>query len=156
MTNFDISRYDVKRICSSTTLITGDLAKRSPRGDVPQSVDDALASSTLPRDDEAPTTNKADLPSQATAAASPMSNSSSSMEKRESPRNSNSQQSDCCDLSQAFYYPSHGSADCTASTSNNSSSAAPNVNWMAAAAAASRPAGFPVVHQLPMFALWND
>ncbi|CAA7401270.1 unnamed protein product [Spirodela intermedia] len=156
VTNFDISRYDVKRICSSSTLITGDLAKRSPRGDVPQPVDDALASSTLPGGDEAPMTNKSGLPSQTAAIASPMSNSSSSMEKRESPRNSNSQQSDCCDLSQAFYYPSHGSADCTANTSNNSSSSAPNVNWMAAAATGSRPAGFPVVHQLPMFALWND
>ncbi|KAF8401079.1 hypothetical protein HHK36_014382 [Tetracentron sinense] len=31
VTNFDISRYDVKRICSSSTLIAGDLAKRSPR-----------------------------------------------------------------------------------------------------------------------------
>ncbi|KAF7843590.1 AP2-like ethylene-responsive transcription factor AIL1 [Senna tora] len=29
VTNFDISRYDVKRICSSSTLIAGDLAKRS-------------------------------------------------------------------------------------------------------------------------------
>lgn len=28
VTNFDISRYDVKRICSSSTLIAGDLAKR--------------------------------------------------------------------------------------------------------------------------------
>ncbi|KAL3840780.1 hypothetical protein ACJIZ3_025371 [Penstemon smallii] len=30
VTNFDISRYDVKIICSSSTLIAGDLAKRSP------------------------------------------------------------------------------------------------------------------------------
>ncbi|CAN1827326.1 AP2-like ethylene-responsive transcription factor AIL1 [Linum perenne] len=29
VTNFDISRYDVKRICSSSTLITSDLAKRA-------------------------------------------------------------------------------------------------------------------------------
>lgn len=29
MTNFDISRYDVKRICSSSTLIGGDQAKHS-------------------------------------------------------------------------------------------------------------------------------
>ncbi|XP_068663928.1 AP2-like ethylene-responsive transcription factor AIL1 [Aristolochia californica] len=29
VTNFDISKYDVKRICSSSTLIAGDLAKRS-------------------------------------------------------------------------------------------------------------------------------
>ncbi|XP_054782278.1 AP2-like ethylene-responsive transcription factor AIL1 [Prosopis cineraria] len=31
VTNFDISRYDVKRICSSSTLIAGDLAKKSPK-----------------------------------------------------------------------------------------------------------------------------
>lgn len=35
MTNFDISRYDVKRICSSSTLIAGDLAKRSPKESAP-------------------------------------------------------------------------------------------------------------------------
>lgn len=33
VTNFDISRYDVNRICSSSTLIGGDLAKRSPNHD---------------------------------------------------------------------------------------------------------------------------
>ncbi|KAI9119726.1 hypothetical protein K1719_009115 [Acacia pycnantha] len=31
VTNFDISRYDVKRICSSSTLIAGDLAKKSSK-----------------------------------------------------------------------------------------------------------------------------
>ncbi|GAB4842628.1 hypothetical protein Ancab_012602 [Ancistrocladus abbreviatus] len=31
VTNFDISRYDVKRICSSSTLIASDLAKRCSR-----------------------------------------------------------------------------------------------------------------------------
>ncbi|XP_059458991.1 AP2-like ethylene-responsive transcription factor AIL1 isoform X2 [Corylus avellana] len=31
VTNFDMSRYDVKRICSSSTLIAGELAKRSPK-----------------------------------------------------------------------------------------------------------------------------
>ncbi|GMH03807.1 hypothetical protein Nepgr_005646 [Nepenthes gracilis] len=31
VTNFEISRYDVKRICSSLTLSAGDIAKRSPR-----------------------------------------------------------------------------------------------------------------------------
>ncbi|EXC17472.1 AP2-like ethylene-responsive transcription factor AIL1 [Morus notabilis] len=35
VTNFDISRYDVKRICSSSTLIAGDLAKRSPKDSAP-------------------------------------------------------------------------------------------------------------------------
>lgn len=41
VTNFDISRYDVKRICSSSTLIAGDLAKRSPLKDgVPSTTED--------------------------------------------------------------------------------------------------------------------
>lgn len=52
VTNFDISRYDVKRICSSSTLITGDLAKRSPRdsGTTPSSLEDynSCASSASP------------------------------------------------------------------------------------------------------------
>lgn len=47
VTNFDISRYDVKRICSSSTLIAGDLAKRAP----PIGLDDynSCASSASPR-----------------------------------------------------------------------------------------------------------
>ncbi|OIW11800.1 hypothetical protein TanjilG_21134 [Lupinus angustifolius] len=39
VTNFDISRYDVKRICSSSTLIAGDLAKRSPEDSAPAAAD---------------------------------------------------------------------------------------------------------------------
>ncbi|XP_047159102.1 AP2-like ethylene-responsive transcription factor AIL1 isoform X1 [Vigna umbellata] len=48
VTNFDISRYDVKRICSSSTLIAGDLAKRSPKKESPASVaaDDINTSSS--------------------------------------------------------------------------------------------------------------
>ncbi|XP_019425552.1 PREDICTED: AP2-like ethylene-responsive transcription factor AIL1 [Lupinus angustifolius] len=38
VTNFDISRYDVKRISSSSTLIAGDLAKRSPKDSAPAAV----------------------------------------------------------------------------------------------------------------------
>ncbi|TKY64275.1 AP2 ethylene-responsive transcription factor AIL1 [Spatholobus suberectus] len=40
VTNFDISRYDVKRICSSSTLIAGDLAKRSPKESAPVATKD--------------------------------------------------------------------------------------------------------------------
>ncbi|XP_038692996.1 AP2-like ethylene-responsive transcription factor AIL1 [Tripterygium wilfordii] len=40
VTNFDISRYDVKRICSSSTLIAGDLAKRSPQDSAPLVAED--------------------------------------------------------------------------------------------------------------------
>ncbi|KAL3632062.1 hypothetical protein CASFOL_025046 [Castilleja foliolosa] len=51
VTNFDITRYDVKRICSSSTLIAGDLAKRSPKHSGPSSHDDcnSSASSASPR-----------------------------------------------------------------------------------------------------------
>ncbi|OMO66129.1 hypothetical protein COLO4_30759 [Corchorus olitorius] len=48
VTNFDISRYDVKRICSSSTLIGGDLAKRSSKDSAPHAIEDynSCASST--------------------------------------------------------------------------------------------------------------
>ncbi|XP_041016529.1 AP2-like ethylene-responsive transcription factor AIL1 isoform X2 [Juglans microcarpa x Juglans regia] len=51
VTNFDMSRYDVKRICSSSTLIAGDLAKRSPKDSTPAALEDLInsrASSTSP------------------------------------------------------------------------------------------------------------
>lgn len=50
VTNFDISRYDVKRICASSTLIGGDLAKRSPKhpGPIPLSDYNSCASSVSP------------------------------------------------------------------------------------------------------------
>lgn len=50
MTNFDIGRYDVKRICSSSTLIAGDLAKRSSK-ESPNCLEDfnSCASSSSPR-----------------------------------------------------------------------------------------------------------
>ncbi|KAM7480612.1 hypothetical protein LguiA_028825 [Lonicera macranthoides] len=53
VTNFDISRYDVKRICSSSTLIASDLAKRSPKDSpqAPTSLEDynSCASSVSPQ-----------------------------------------------------------------------------------------------------------
>ncbi|XP_059303001.1 AP2-like ethylene-responsive transcription factor AIL1 isoform X1 [Lycium ferocissimum] len=52
VTNFDISRYDVKRICSSSTLIAGDLAKRSPSKDSgisPSSFEDYKSCTTSPQ-----------------------------------------------------------------------------------------------------------
>ncbi|KAL8113656.1 uncharacterized protein LOC141667247 [Apium graveolens] len=50
VTNFDIGRYDVKRICSSSTLIAGDLAKRSSK-ESPNRLEDynSCASSSSPR-----------------------------------------------------------------------------------------------------------
>nr|QNI23752.1 AP2/ERF transcription factor [Camptotheca acuminata] len=52
VTNFDISRYDVKRICSSSKLIASELAKRSPRyTPPPASLEDhnSCASSASPQ-----------------------------------------------------------------------------------------------------------
>ncbi|XP_015576091.2 AP2-like ethylene-responsive transcription factor AIL1 [Ricinus communis] len=51
VTNFDISRYDVKRICSSTTLIASDLAKRSSKDLAPMPLEEenSCASSTSPQ-----------------------------------------------------------------------------------------------------------
>lgn len=51
VTNFGISRYDVKRICSSSTLIAGDLAKRSPKDMAPITHEEynSCASSTSPQ-----------------------------------------------------------------------------------------------------------
>ncbi|XP_008228202.1 PREDICTED: AP2-like ethylene-responsive transcription factor AIL1 [Prunus mume] len=40
VTNFDMSRYDVKRICSSSTLIASELAKRSPKDYTPAAIED--------------------------------------------------------------------------------------------------------------------
>ncbi|ONK74981.1 uncharacterized protein A4U43_C03F12080 [Asparagus officinalis] len=53
VTNFDISRYDVKRICSSSHLIAGDLAKRNS----PKSTD-----SSEPKSLELPSSNSAGTP----------------------------------------------------------------------------------------------
>lgn len=48
VTNFAINRYDVSRICSSSTLIAGDLAKRSPKHPGPNDYA-SCASSASPR-----------------------------------------------------------------------------------------------------------
>ncbi|PQM40714.1 AP2-like ethylene-responsive transcription factor AIL1 [Prunus yedoensis var. nudiflora] len=40
VTNFDMSRYDVKRICSSSTLIASELAKRSMKDSTPAAIED--------------------------------------------------------------------------------------------------------------------
>uniref|UniRef100_A0A2N9G3R7 AP2/ERF domain-containing protein n=1 Tax=Fagus sylvatica TaxID=28930 RepID=A0A2N9G3R7_FAGSY len=60
VTNFDISRYDVKRICSSSTLIASDLAKRSPKDLAPAALEDynSCAPSTSPQPLLAITTNE--------------------------------------------------------------------------------------------------
>lgn len=54
VTNFDISRYDVKRICSSSTLIASDLAKRSPLKDGTPSTNEDYSACASPSSSSQP------------------------------------------------------------------------------------------------------
>nr|XP_010939919.1 AP2-like ethylene-responsive transcription factor AIL1 isoform X2 [Elaeis guineensis] len=168
VTNFDISRYDVKRICSSSHLITGDLAKRSPS---------ATPTPSEPTDADRPArviansgSNDIDdfsdmlWNSKAEPCSSPpqllnsvslisVSNPNSVANKAESPRNAGVNQKACGDFPQAFYFP-HGMKVEGGENGNVGGGTDGNMKWMVAAAA--RTSGLPVAHQLPMFALWNE
>ncbi|KAG1366353.1 putative AP2-like ethylene-responsive transcription factor AIL1 [Cocos nucifera] len=170
VTNFDISRYDVKRICSSSHLIAGDLAKRSPSAT-------PTPSPLEPADTDRPAraiTNSGSRDvddfsdmlwnSKAEPSSSPpqpldsvslisMSNPNSLDNKAESPRNADLNQKACGDFPQAFYFP-HEMKYESGENGNVGSGTGGNMNWMVAAAA--RTSGLPVAHQLPMFALWNE
>ncbi|XP_008777425.2 AP2-like ethylene-responsive transcription factor ANT [Phoenix dactylifera] len=171
VTNFDISKYDVKRICSSSHLITGDLAKRSP-GDTPSpsepmEPDRPTLAVTNPSsrdmDESSPmmwsSHNRSDPPpnqppNTAVPLVSPfLSNPNALDNEAESPGNSCTNQAASGDLSQAFYFP-HGMKYEGGEPVNGGGEAGGNIGWMVAAAA--RTAGLPVAHQLPVFALWNE
>ncbi|KAJ0987515.1 hypothetical protein J5N97_005871 [Dioscorea zingiberensis] len=154
VTNFDISKYDVKRICSSSHLIGSDLAKRSPKEALPPTESSTLAitSSNAEANDLSdmqmiyhkpePPANQVQGDNNNTSSfvtPSMNSNPNSLENKHESPRNS----VDYGDYSPGFYY------------GNGSVVAAGNMNWMVPVTARP-PAGFPVVHQLPVFTPWTD
>ncbi|OAY80789.1 AP2-like ethylene-responsive transcription factor AIL1 [Ananas comosus] len=137
VTNFDISKYDVKRICSSTRLIGGDLAKRSP------TASDSANGGPQPLAVANPT------------AASVGGGCGAANDLSGSPRVSDLHHSGYGALPNAF---------CNArpvkfeggENSRNGGSEVGGLNWMAAAAA---PAGLPMTarhRHLPMFALWNE
>ncbi|XP_008787841.2 AP2-like ethylene-responsive transcription factor AIL7 [Phoenix dactylifera] len=165
VTNFDISRYDVKRICSSSHLITGDLAKRSPRAtpapSEPSTDADRLAraitnSGSGGIDDLSDMLwNSKDGPSSSnTVALTSARNPSSLDSKTESTRiNAGPNQSACGDFPQAVYFP-NGIKYEGGENGNVGSGTGGSMNWMVAAAG--RTSGVPVAHQLPMFALWNE
>ncbi|XP_062209136.1 AP2-like ethylene-responsive transcription factor AIL5 [Phragmites australis] len=121
VTNFDISKYDVKRICASTHLIGGDVAcRRSP---------------TRPPD--APLAGAAELSYGPGGDQGASDNSDTSDSHRGAP------------LPHGLQYAPTMKFEAGEGSSGS--------NWMAAAAAAARPVGgVPNVHQLPVFALWND
>ncbi|KAJ4950047.1 hypothetical protein NE237_026879 [Protea cynaroides] len=174
VTNFDISKYDVKRICSSSTLIAGDLAKRSPRDSVVVVPEDnsSSANSSVPTQPHLAITNGESsdelgdvLWTNSTEVQQPQ-NSSNTLGNPNSSSLQNSKQSAASqneygvgggELSQAFFSlhaPKYedgnngGGGDHSVSNSTGGG----NVNWPAT----SRPPNLSAVHQLPMFALWND
>ncbi|WOK93217.1 AP2-like ethylene-responsive transcription factor [Canna indica] len=165
VTNFDISKYDVKRICSSSHLIGGDLAKRSPR-ETPTSSETAITEQQTKPDVAAADeltdmlwSNKSDnntsnpLPADALPLGLPSSsNPNSSGSKAENLRNAISNPGIYGDFSPAFFYPSSLKYE-YGDGSNGANGVAGNMNWMVAAA---RPPDLPAVNQLPLFALWND
>jgi AP2-like factor (ANT lineage) len=122
VTNFDISKYDVKRICASTHLIGGgDACKHSP---------------TRPPDA---------LPALATDAAGADRSSDAPGGGGDQAASDNSDTSDGHRGAHLLHGLQYGHP--------MKLEAGEGSSWMAAAAA-SRPV--PGVHQLPVFALWND
>ena len=123
MTNFDISKYDVKRICASTHLIGGgDECRRSP-------------------------TRPPDAPALAidAAGADRSSDAPGSGGGGDQAASDNSDTSDGHRGAHLLHGLQYGHPVKLEAGEGSS--------WMAAAAAARPVAG---VHQLPVFALWND
>ena len=131
VTNFDISRYDVKRICSSNTLIASDLAKRpSPNKDSPLALqlEEPLAI-TDSRDND----GSNDLP------ASLMWTSQTDDQTR----------SQECNSSPVYLSPeNHKYEECAVSNGEN--------NEVADNGGLSKNTHLGVVNQVPIFALWNE
>lgn len=133
VTNFDISRYHVERICSSDTLISADLARRSPKTDAVESVEDSNG--------EEQTAGSSDLPNK--TIKSHHSALSTIMEKPvETAVTSLPLMDQYGDYSHAFFSILEPKGD------NNED---------ADASTPMRTSGFPPLHQFPaMFALWNE
>ncbi|RLN40123.1 hypothetical protein C2845_PM01G04810 [Panicum miliaceum] len=130
VTNFDISKYDVKRICASTHLIGNDAAcRRSP---------------TRPPDAPAAALPERRPSSDATGGGG------AGVDQGGGAASDNSDTSDA-HLLHGLQYSQHPMKFEAGEGGGGGGS------WMTAAAAAARPvAGVPSVHQLPVFALWND
>ncbi|XP_077234641.1 AP2-like ethylene-responsive transcription factor AIL1 [Tasmannia lanceolata] len=177
VTNFDISKYDVKRICSSTTLIASDLAKRSPK-DFSSAASDDTTTLVAPSPQQlALTAGSADeLVDMVWNNNEPEQNYKPNSSNGNSPNYVTSNQSECgehkvgtmadpapasfynclgstsgADYSQALYYSQPPKFEGGNNNGNDNGSVG-NMNWMAMP----RPNSLNVVQQLPMFALWND
>ncbi|KAL6596356.1 hypothetical protein ACP70R_047722 [Stipagrostis hirtigluma subsp. patula] len=128
VTNFDISKYDVKRICASSHLIGGDAAcRRSP-------------------------TRPPDAPALAVAGGAERPDAPGGSDHGASDNSDTSDSHRGAHLLHGLQYAHAGAMKFEPGEGSGGG------GWMAAAAAAARPvAGVPTVHhQLPVFALWND
>ncbi|CAO2840271.1 unnamed protein product [Amaranthus hypochondriacus] len=131
VTNFDISRYDVKRICSSNTLIASDLAKRpSPNKDSPPA---------LQLEEPLAITDGHDNDGSNDLTASLMWTSQTDDHNR--PQE--------CNSSPVYLSPeSHKYEECAISNGEN--------NEVADDVGLSKHNHLGVVNQVPIFALWNE
>ncbi|KAL3343929.1 hypothetical protein AABB24_027452 [Solanum stoloniferum] len=160
VTNFDISRYDVKRICSSSTLIAGDLAKRSPSKDsvvCPSSYEEYSSCTTSPQPILAITNGEqlqqpVDTFMDTVPLMGAAGSSSRSSSNAPSPKCSGSGEMSCdfgvgLEYPQAYYssvqVQDHKFEDGSKGNDDNSSSS-------------DRIGNMDLVHPVPMFALWNQ
>ncbi|KAJ0008338.1 hypothetical protein Pint_29089 [Pistacia integerrima] len=166
VTNFDISRYDVKRICSSSTLLGSDLAKRSPKDSNPITLEEynSCASSTSPQpllamasgeasDELADMLWSTNSDDHQQRHQSTNTNNDSSLVAASSRTSSDPQSPKCSvglatefgiggDYSQGYFSlqgPKYEDGDTGSDHASNS-----------------RLANLGLVHQVPMFALWNE
>lgn len=161
VTNFDISRYDVQRICSSSTLIGSDLAKRSPKDLTPNAIEEynSCASSTSTQPLLPITTGEAsdelvdmvvssnpndhqNAITDGSVAAAPNSRNSSNPQ---SPKSSVGFATDSGigggDYSQSYLPKYAEGGDDNGSSDNGNNNRLDSLG---------------LVHQVPMFALWNE
>ncbi|WCJ39431.1 Integrase-type DNA-binding superfamily protein [Euphorbia peplus] len=153
VTNFDISRYDVKRICSSSTLIASDLAKRSSK-DLPPGYEDenSSASSTSPQALLAITTGSEAASDEFTDIVWPPSTTSITNEQHhQHPQSSNNNITISSDLGNPKSSAGElgiGGGDYGLGYSSKCEEGNGGSN--------NRISSLGLGHQVPMFALWND
>lgn len=165
VTNFDISRYDVKRICSSSTLIGGDLAKRSAKDSAPIALEDynSCASSTSAQpllaktcDDQASDHELADMSWCANSDDQQPHQSSNTNNDASLPTSSSPQTSPKCSVGLASDqfgisgdYSSQGYFSLQGPKYEDGNNVTENSNE-------NRLVNLGLLHQAPMFALWNE
>lgn len=169
VTNFDISRYDVKRICSSSTLIAGDLAKRSPKDSAPAAIEDynSCAPSTSPQPLLAITSNE---PSDELVDMVWTNNNNNDERQQHenantngdatlvasSSRNSSNPGSPKCSFGPSSEFGVGGGGDYSHPYFSLQGSKYEDGNSGNEHGDANRLGNLAMVHQVPMFALWNE